>query len=358
MSSMLSSHGRNAVVQQQECPGVGWVAYSQPQPLSGFHQICQTWYRNGQSYEFGHLANLDSYLYLSGSHSSTYLAEILRATQVTDEDLLRRRSGISRHGSSPSEIHIRAQWDDDQLARFDALLYRDPFDFENSWLDWLMVHPTENKRRERNTFQASQFWRWNPTGRGELPDVLVTCIGVFYTRGISHRMPTRRCLHNSMTKHDIRINMKYSGVYTDGDVWVRGCYARFKAPHGGPVNMKHGQLVSHPILLSDDHDLHVCDDGMDGIVKKLKDPRHTFYTVSAFKAWIIEYGNRDLSDINQLGVNIDWLFTGAPNPAIFVELKSNTDGGVYFCNNMAAAISEISYVDKVAQANNVTYEWV
>lgn len=129
-----------------------------------------------------------------------------------------------------------------------------------------------------------------------------------------------------------RISMAYSGVYTQGQAWVRGCDANFVAPHGGQVNMEYWRTPGDPVLLSDEKSdgQQVRDEGMDGIAEKLKKKENTFTTVASFKAWVAEWSH----DIDQLCADLDKLFSGAPAPAIFVEQKSNPDCGVYFCDNM------------------------
>ena len=48
---------------------------------------------------------------------------------------------------------------------------------------WLIVHPTANLQRERNTVRASQLWKVMPVS-----DVL-TLIGTFYSAGITFKRP-------------------------------------------------------------------------------------------------------------------------------------------------------------------------
>ena len=48
---------------------------------------------------------------------------------------------------------------------------------------WLIVHPTANLQRERNTFRAAQLWKIIPVS-----DVL-THIGTFYSAGITVERP-------------------------------------------------------------------------------------------------------------------------------------------------------------------------
>ena len=56
----------------------------------------------------------------------------------------------------------------------------------DQWPDknkWLIVHPTANLQRERNTFHAAQLWKVMPVS-----DVL-TLIGTFYSAGITFERP-------------------------------------------------------------------------------------------------------------------------------------------------------------------------
>jgi len=48
---------------------------------------------------------------------------------------------------------------------------------------WLIVHPTANLQRERNTFRAAQLWKVMPVS-----DVL-TLVGIFYSAGITVKRP-------------------------------------------------------------------------------------------------------------------------------------------------------------------------
>ena len=48
---------------------------------------------------------------------------------------------------------------------------------------WLIVHPTANLQRERNTFRAAQLWKALPVS-----DVL-TLVGMFYSAGITVERP-------------------------------------------------------------------------------------------------------------------------------------------------------------------------
>jgi len=48
---------------------------------------------------------------------------------------------------------------------------------------WLIVHPTANLQRERNTFRAAQLWKALPVS-----DVL-TLVGAFYSAGITVERP-------------------------------------------------------------------------------------------------------------------------------------------------------------------------
>jgi len=48
---------------------------------------------------------------------------------------------------------------------------------------WLIVHPTANLQRERNTFRAAQLWKVMPVSD------LLTLIGTFYSAGITVERP-------------------------------------------------------------------------------------------------------------------------------------------------------------------------
>jgi hypothetical protein len=48
---------------------------------------------------------------------------------------------------------------------------------------WLIVHPTANLQRERNTFRAAQLWKVMPVS-----DALIL-IGTFYSAGITFDRP-------------------------------------------------------------------------------------------------------------------------------------------------------------------------
>jgi hypothetical protein len=48
---------------------------------------------------------------------------------------------------------------------------------------WLIVHPTANLQRERNTFRAAQLWKVIPVSD------LLTLIGTFYSAGITFERP-------------------------------------------------------------------------------------------------------------------------------------------------------------------------
>ena len=48
---------------------------------------------------------------------------------------------------------------------------------------WLIVHPTANLQRERNTFRAAQLWKVMPVSD------LLTLIGTFYSAGITIERP-------------------------------------------------------------------------------------------------------------------------------------------------------------------------
>jgi hypothetical protein len=66
-------------------------------------------------------------------------------------------------------------------------------DFESIWLawsgvktekcKWLIVHPTANLQRERNTFRAAQLWKVIRVSE------LLTLIGTFYSAGITFERP-------------------------------------------------------------------------------------------------------------------------------------------------------------------------
>ena len=53
----------------------------------------------------------------------------------------------------------------------------------NDKSQWLIVHPTANLQRERNTFRAAQLWKII-----RVSDVL-TLIGTFYSAGITVDRP-------------------------------------------------------------------------------------------------------------------------------------------------------------------------
>ena len=48
---------------------------------------------------------------------------------------------------------------------------------------WLIVHPTANLQRERNTFRAAQLWKVMPVSD------LLTLVGTFYSAGITFERP-------------------------------------------------------------------------------------------------------------------------------------------------------------------------
>jgi len=48
---------------------------------------------------------------------------------------------------------------------------------------WLIVHPTANLQRERNTFRAAQLWKVIRVSD------LLTLIGTFYSAGITFERP-------------------------------------------------------------------------------------------------------------------------------------------------------------------------
>jgi len=48
---------------------------------------------------------------------------------------------------------------------------------------WLIVHPTANLQRERNTLRAAQLWKFMPVSD------LLTLIGTFYSAGITFEKP-------------------------------------------------------------------------------------------------------------------------------------------------------------------------
>ena len=147
-------------------PGIGWEMKQCPMPISGFLVPLQQWVRVARQYR----------------HVVTDYRDV-----VTDYMSLYPSVMIAHHNPlgvyAPGDGNMQTQWHDPWLLPFARF----------KWRGWLMVHPTENKRRERNVFQAARFWRWRPSAqRFELPTVLVTCIATFYTRGISHRTPATR----------------------------------------------------------------------------------------------------------------------------------------------------------------------
>ena len=53
----------------------------------------------------------------------------------------------------------------------------------NDKSQWLIVHPTANLQRERNTFRAAQLWKVIRVSD------LLTLVGTFYSAGITFERP-------------------------------------------------------------------------------------------------------------------------------------------------------------------------
>ena len=105
------------------------------------------------------------------------------------------RDQVIRHDDSRHDEELAPFdefWDlpEEELAPFDVRVptprrWGKTIGFEH-WPDkskWLIVHPTANLQRERNTFRAAQLWKVMPVS-----DVL-TLIGTFYSAGITFKRP-------------------------------------------------------------------------------------------------------------------------------------------------------------------------